>query len=214
MRLWALPLRLLLILVLAALVSGAWLFRRDLVRAVRPRMTPMSEAMGAGAGEPGPRGLERAREKVDSLHGWAVDSVVLNPEEMASLLASGLPSKLAAHLDSLSVQLGTDRIRISARLETTRILRDALGSLGGVLGAWERVAAEGPVVVTAPGQAEWRVDALSVRDFSLPAETSRRLIERALPGVTDGVVPLVLPRGISNLRIRPTGVALYRKGPR
>jgi hypothetical protein len=214
MRLWALPLRLLLILVLAALVSGAWLFRQDLVRAVRPRMTPMSEALGAGAGQPGPRGLERAREKVDSLHGWAVDSVVLTAGEMASLLANGLPPQLAAHLDSLSVELGIDRIRISARLETAQILRTALGALAGALGAWERVAAEGPVVATAPGQAEWRVDALSVRDFTLPAETSRRLIERALPGAKDGVVPLVLPRGISNLRIRPTGVALYRKEPR
>jgi hypothetical protein len=214
MRIWALPLRLLLILVLAALVSGAWLFRRDLARVVRPRLTPMSEGMGAGAGEPGPRGLERVREKVDSLHGWAVDSVVLNAGEMASLLVSGLPPKLAARLDSLSLQLGTDRIRISARLETTQMLRDALGSLAGALGAWERVAAEGPIVATAPGQAEWRVDAVSVRDFTLPTETSRRLIERALPGAKDGVVPLVLPRGISNLRIRPTGVALYRKGPR
>jgi hypothetical protein len=162
-------------------------------------------------GEPDPRGLARAREKVDSLHGWNADSVVLTAGEMASLLASGLPPRVHAHLDSLAVELGEGRVRVSARLETAQIPREALGPLAGALDPWERVAVEGPVVATAPGQAEWRVDALSIRGFTLPAEASRRLVERGLPGAKEGVVPVALPRGIRGLRIRPTGVALYRK---
>ena len=211
MRLWALPLRLLFILMLAAVVSGAWLFRQDLVRLVGPRM---SEALGAGAGEPSPRGRAPVRETVDSMHGWSVDSVVLSAGEMASLLATGLPPKVAAHMDSLSVELGDDRVRVSARLETAQIPGGVLGPLVGVFDAWERVAVEGPVIATAPGNAEWRVDALSIRGITLPAQTSRWLIERALPGAREGVVPLVLPRGIHSLRIRPTGVVLYREEPR
>jgi hypothetical protein len=200
MRLWSLPLRLLLILALAALVSGAWLFRQDLVRMAGPRL---DDAFGAGAGEP----IEPAPHR-------AVDSVVLSAAEMTSLLATGLPPKVAAHMDSLSVELGDDRVRVSARLETAQIPGGMLGPLAGVFDAWERVTVEGPVIATAPGNAEWRVDALSVRGVTLPAQTSRWLIDRALPGARDGVVPLALPRGIHSLRIRPTGVVLYREDPR
>jgi hypothetical protein len=209
MRLLTLPLRLLFILALAVLVSGAWLMRRDLIRALRPQVARLGEALSSAAVEPDTRNLARARAKIDSMHGWGVDSVILTAGEMASLIASGLPPKISAHFDSLSVELGEGRVRISARLETAQIPRDVLGPLAGAMDAWERVVVEGPVVATATGRAEWRVDALSVRGFTLPAETSRRLIERGLPGARDGAVPLVLPRGISGLRIRPTGVAVY-----
>lgn len=214
MRLWTLPLRLFLILTLAALASGAWLMRRDLIRTLRPQVARLGDALSAAAVEPDARNLARARAKIDSMNGWGADSVMLTAGEMASLIATGLPPRISAHFDSLSVELAEGRVRISARLETAQIPREVLGPLAGAMDAWERVVVEGPVVATAPGQAEWRVDALSVRGFTLPAETSRRLIERGLPGARDGVVPLVLPRGIRGVRIRPTGVALYREEAR
>lgn len=214
MRWLLLPLRLIGLLLLAALISGAWLFRRDLYRIVRPQVARVSEAFGAGGpGRPGSAELARARDKVDSLQGWSADSVLLTADEMASLVAAGLPSEARKRLDSLTLALGEERVIVSARLSTRQIPADVLGPLAGALEPWEWVSAGGTVELAGPGQAEWRVDALTLRGFTLPEEASRELVARALPGVRDGAVPLTLPRGVAGLRIRPTGVALYRKEP-
>lgn len=215
MTLWTLPLRLLSILVLAALVSGGWLFRHEIATAIRPEVARVRQSFNAEAsGGPGPGDLARARDKVDSLHGWQADSVLLTGKEMAALIVSGLPQMAAPHLDSLSVLLGEGRVTVSARLETAQIPKDVLGPLAGALNPWERVSVGGPVASTAPGRAEWRVDALTLRGFTLPEEASRQIVDRALPGTKGGVIPLTLPAGIVSLRVRPAGVSLYRKAAR
>jgi hypothetical protein len=214
MALWTLPLRLLGILVLAALVSGGWLFRREITTAIRPQVARLRQSFDSEASGPGPGDLARARDKVDSLHGWNADSVLLTANEMAALIASGMPPSVSPHLDSLSVKLGDGRVSVSARLETTQIPKDVLGPLAGALNPWERVTAAGAVASAAPGRAEWRVDALTLRGFTLPEEASRRLIDRALPGAKGGIIPLTLPAGIVRLRVRPAGVSLYRKETR
>lgn len=212
MRLWTLPFRVLGIVVLAGLVSGAWLFRSEILRLVRPQVARVTESLGRdAAGKPGPAALARAKDKVDSLHGWVADSVVLNASEMAALLVDGLPSEARAHLDSISLELGDSRVTVSARLETAQIPKDALGPLAGALNPWERVSAAGPVRVVKVGQAEWRIDALTLRGLTLPEATSRHLVERALPGADGGVVPIALPKGVAGLRVRREGVSLYRR---
>ncbi len=213
MRLWTLPFRLLGIVVLAGLVSGAWLFRAEILRLVRPQVSRVTASLGRdGAGKPGPAALARAQDKVDSLHGWGADSVVLDADEMAALLADGLPREARGHLDSISLELGESRVTVSARLETAQIPKEALGPLAGAVAPWERVSAAGPVRVVKVGRAEWRVDALTLRGFTLPEEASHRLVERALPGSDGGVVPLTLPKGVAGLRVRRDGVSLYRQG--
>jgi hypothetical protein len=139
-----------------------------------------------------------------------MDSVVLNAAETASLIADGLPRDARARLDSLGVVLGEGRVTVSARLETTHIPPEVLGPLAGALEPWEPVTAAGPVTIASPGTAEWRVDALTLRGFTLPPETSRHITEKSLPGARGGVIPVTLPRGIRDLRVRPGGVALYR----
>lgn len=222
-------LRLLGLLALAVALSGAWLFRGELIDYARPQVENLRDALGAGGGPRGaepagelpeptpapapatPAGLERAHDKVDSLHGWAADSVVLSPREMAALLVEGLPSEARDRVDSVRVSFGDGRVTVAARLETTRIPASALGPLAGALEPWEPVSGSGVVATTAPGRAEWRVDALTLRGFTLPEVTSRQLVSRALPGVRDGAVPFRLPRGIARIRIRPTGATLYRE---
>lgn len=222
MRLWLLPFRLAGLLVLALLLSGAWLFRADLLRLIRPPVAQLREAFGAGghgAGAPSgapvgpaPGALEVARDKVDSMLGWSADSVVLSAPEMAALLVTGLPPAARSRLDSLSVHLAQDRVTISGRLETTQIPREALGLLADALVPWEPVSGSGVVATTGPGWAEWRVDALTLRGFTLPAEASRHLVSKALPGVRNGAIPFALPKGVARLRVRPSGVTLYREG--
>jgi hypothetical protein len=211
MRLWTLPLRLIGILALAALVSGAWLFRRELAGMIGPQVGRLTDALGAGAGAalPDSGASARARDKVDSMHGWSTDSVVLTPGEMAALLAEALPPTVREHLDSVGVVLGNGRLRVSARLETRLIPAEVLGPLAGAVQPWEAVAVDGPLVAIGRGRAEWRTETLSLRGFVLPSAASRALLERALPGVHDGVVPLTLPKGVGGLRVRPGGVTLY-----
>lgn len=215
MKLWTLPLRFLGILALALLVSGAWLFRTELVRLLRPGERPVERPQVEGApGSAGPAALARARDKVDSMHGWGLDSVVLSASEMASILRDGLPGEARRHLDSLTLVLAPERVTISARLETAAVSRAQLGPLAGALDPWERVTVGGVVAVTKPGWAEWRVDSLTLRGLTLPEPTSRQLIGRALGGGRDGVVPVALPRGIAGIRVRPGGVALFREESR
>lgn len=235
MRFWILPLRLAGLLALALLLSGAWLFRADLLGYLRPHVSQLRDAYGAGgARTPADAGagraaghqetgagrkpggavpdLEAAHDKVDSLHGWAADSVVLSAREMASLIEAGLPPEARGRLDSIAITLAEGRVTISGRLETTHIPREALGLLADALEPWEAVRGSGIVVATRPGRAEWRVDALTLRGFTLPAEASRTLVSRALPGAEHGAIPFALPDGIDRLRVRATGVTLYREG--
>ncbi len=215
MRWLMLPLKLLGLLLLAALLSGGWLFRDQILRRLRPQVSRVTGAVtGRGAGVPDAAGLARARDKVDSLHGWHADSVLLTASEMASLVRDGLPAEVLGRMDSLRLELGTDRLTVSARLATARIPADALGPLAGALEPWEPVSATGAVKVTRPGHARWLVDGLTLRGFTLPAQASRDLVSRALPGAADGAIPFDLPAGVAGLRIRPTGVALYRKETR
>ncbi|HEY7682878.1 MAG TPA: hypothetical protein VH879_09565 [Gemmatimonadales bacterium] len=216
MRALLLSLRLTLVLVLAVLASGGWLLRHQLFRAVQPQVARIRQALGAGsggAGEPTPEALAAARDKVDSLHGWGADSVVLTADEMASLVVSGLPRQVAVHLDSMSLVPGAGRVTVFGLLETAAIPSALLGPLAGALEPWEHISASGPVASTGPGRAEWRVDALTLRGLALPTETSERIVA-SLPGSKGGALPLTLPEGITALRVRPEGVALYRREPR
>lgn len=211
MRLWTLPFRLLGILALAVLLSGAWLLRHEILGIVRPQVDRVTSALDQRGATPAASAGERARDKVDSLHGWRADSVVLTSGEMAALLLDGLTPEARSHLDSVTVTLGEGRVSIDARLETSLIPRDLLGPLAGVMRPWEPVTVAGDVAVPRPGEAEWRVDALTLRGITLPKETSRTLIERGIPGAKDGRVPLALPKGVARISVRPAGVALFRE---
>ena len=213
MRWWLWPFKLVGLLVLAAVLSGAWLFRADLARLVRPRVTQLAErvqGLGSGVGPRPAPARPSVEDKVDSLQGWAEDSVLLSAREMADLIQGGLPAEARAHIDSLTVRLGADRVTLQGRVDTRSIPRSALGFLAGALEPWEHVAGTGVVVAVAPGQAEWRVDGLTLRGFTLPAPASRDLLSRAVPGLRDGVVPFRLPPGVAALKVRATGVTLYR----
>lgn len=210
MRLWTIPLRLLGILALSILISGAWLLRHEILSIVRPQVHRVTDALDQRGGAPTTTARERARDKVDSLHGWSADSVVLTAGEMAALLLDGLAPEARSRLDSVTVTLGDGRVSIDASLETRQIPHDLLGPLAGVLRAWETVTVAGDIAASRPGQAEWSVDALTLRGITLPPEASRTLIGRGLPGAVGGRVPVTLPKGVARITVRSTGVALFR----
>ena len=107
--------------------------------------------------------------------------------------------------------LGDGRVILDARLEASQIPPELLGPLAGVLNPWEMVTISGDLAAPRPRFAEWRVDALTLRGITLPAEASQKLIERGLPGADGGRIQFALPKGVASLTVRAAGATLYRE---
>jgi hypothetical protein len=195
-----------LILVLAV----GWLYRDRLVREGK-RLLAGSEAPAGSVdvGRPGRRALSSARAKVDSLNGWRADSVVLSPAEVASLVGQGMDKTLRSQLDSLRVRLLDGEIELLARLHTARLPRELVGPLAVALRDTEPIEAAGPLKVTAAGEGEWAVRSFRIRDIPLPTDAVPHLLARAFGDSTRRAVPVRIPKGVRDIRVRPTGATLY-----
>ncbi len=202
------PLRLVAILFLALVVALGWLYRDRLWSLVRTAPARSSDTLYA-SGRPGRGALASARGKIDSLNGWRADSVVLTASEMASLIGDGLDRAVRGQLDSLTVKLQPDRLVLTARARTSEIPAETLGPLAGALEEWEPVEAAGPVSVARPGWAEWTIEEFELRHVPIPRAVIQRVITQALPQARRGTVPLPIPAGVRDVRVRPSGVTLY-----
>jgi hypothetical protein len=194
------------IAVAVLVLAAGWIYRDNIrefgAEWLRPGPAP-------GEGRPGVRALASANDKVATLRRAEADSVVLSASEMASLIGDGLDPSFRGNLDSLQVELLESRIMVRARLRTSAIPRQSLGPLAMLVQDWEPFSATGPVRVTAPTIAEWRIDALSLRDFPFPAEMIQWLVESALGGNAERGFPVQIPLGIEDVTVRPNGVTLY-----
>jgi hypothetical protein len=150
-----------------------------------------------------------ARAKVDSLNGWRADSVILSASEVASMIGSGLDPALRSQLDSLQVELQDGSIAVRARLATARLPKELIGPLAMALKPTEPIEAAGPIEVVGPRQAEWALRSFSIRNFPLPRDAVPQLVSKALGQPGRRTVPVRIPAGIREIRIRPTGAVLY-----
>ena len=201
------PFRALGCLVIVAGVAAAWLYRdRVLAAALQPsgrRREPT-----AAIGRPGTRALGAARARADSVRRGIADSVVLSATETASLIGDGLEPSVRRQLDSLEVRLLDGEIEVGARVESRRLPLESLGPLGLTLHARERVRAAGPLRVAGPGRGEWRIDRLDVAGVPLPRDAVAPVLGRAL-GDSRGFLPVAIPSGVRDIRIRPSGAVLF-----
>ena len=203
------PLKLLGGLGLIVLLIVGWLYRdrlADELRSLLGSRLPLGETVTSG--RPGSRALLSARSKIDSLNGWRADSVILSASEVASMIGVGLDPSVRSQLDSLEVQLLDGSIGVSALLATARLPRELIGPLAVALRPKERIEAAGPLQVVAPRQAEWAVRSFRIRDFPIPRDAVPKLVSRALGDSTRRTVPIRIPAGIREIRIRPSGATL------
>jgi hypothetical protein len=189
------------------LLAVGWLYR-DRLGAELGRVLGRNTAESGISGRPGSRALLSARAKVDSLNGWRADSVVLTPSEVASMIGVGLDPSVRSQLDSLEVQLLDGSIGVSALLATARLPRELIGPLAVALRPKERIEAAGPLDVTGPRRAEWAVRSFRIRDFPIPRDAVPKLVARALGDSTRRTVPIRIPAGVREIRIRPSGATL------
>jgi hypothetical protein len=194
---------------LLVLLFVGWLYR-DRLTAEAGRLFGSiggSEA-ATSTGRPGSRSLMSARAKIDSLNGWRADSVVLNASEVASMIGSGLDPTLRSQLDSLQVELQDGSIAVRAKLATARLPRELVGPLAIALRPTEPIEAAGPLEVVGPGKAEWALRSFRIRNFPLPRDAIPKLVAKALGDPERRTVPVRIPSGIREIRIRPSGATL------
>ncbi|HEY8105990.1 MAG TPA: hypothetical protein VIE46_07760 [Gemmatimonadales bacterium] len=195
------------LVVLAALVAG-WVYRDRLMDGIM-HLTGRGTPITSEAGRPGTRALAAAKARTDSVARHKADSVVLSPSEMASLIGDGLPPLVRGELDSLTVRLLPGQIEVGARLATGQIPRALLGPLALVLPDHAAIRAAGPVDVVSPGRGQWEIQRLSVGGLPLPVEALRARLSGALGQGGHGGVPVTIPSGVREIRIRPAGAVLY-----
>lgn len=194
---------------LAALALG-WLYRDRLAGELRQVLGGAgSSEGGASSGRPGSRALLSAKSKIDSLNGWRADSVVLTAAEVASMIGVGLDPEIRKQLDSLEVELQDGSIEVSGVLSTARLPRELIGPLAVALRPKERVEAGGPLQVVEPRRAEWAVRSFRIRNFPIPRDAVPKLVSKALGDSTRSTVPIRIPPGIREIRIRPSGATFF-----
>ena len=205
------PLRLAFALLVAFVLFAGWAYRHELAgmwrfwRSDTPKEATVTGAASTAA-------LARATDLVDSLNGWRADSIVLTADELASLLQAGLGGAAARYLDSVTVTLGTDHVTVGAMLATEAIPPRALGPFKRLVRPRERVRVGGRLAVLGSESGALRVDAVSFRGIPFPTAMIGRFMSASLDASPDGTVKFQLPKGIRDLRVRPSGVVLYGGG--
>ena len=206
------PFKILFAIIFLLLIVAGWLYRDrlgDIGRAA------WREARGAApsavaAGSPSAEGLASARRKIGQLEVGRADSVVLTAGESASLIRNGLDRYAGEFFDSMGVRLLDDRISVDAVIRTGRLPSEVLGPFASAVRDREPIRAEGNLRVLEPGLAGWDVQRMQVRDIPLPKDAIPRLLDRVSGDSGMREVPVRLPRGVADLRVRSEGLTLYR----
>jgi len=194
---------------LVALLVIGWLYRDRLTTEARRAFGSITHKEApAAAGRPGSQALVSARAKIDSLNGWRADSVVLSAAEVASMIGAGLDPTVRSQIDSLQVELQDGSIAVRARLSTARLPRELVGPLSIALKPTEPIEAAGPLTVVAPRRAEWALQSFSIRGFPIPRDAVPKLVGKALGNQSRHTVPVKIPAGIREIRVRPSGATL------
>lgn len=209
--------RLFVFVLLLVGVAAAYWYREPIGRAfdrlvgrrgtVLPKVSPDS-----GIGAPTPTALASAQRKLAALSAArGPDSVVLTPNEMASLVGNGIDWTVRKTFDSLRIELSEGSIAVNARLDTKLIPQDALGPLRGLLADREPIRIAGPLRIARPGVARWTVQSIALRGFPFPPPAVRALARQTAGADTAGSVAMQVDPAVAQLTIHPTGVVLYRK---
>jgi hypothetical protein len=198
----------------AALAIGLFVFR-DQVAAVYHRVkgTPPRAETGYVSATPASR-LEATRtlERLADRGGPAY--VDLEADEIASLIEEAIGRAGGRGLDSIQVGLMENEIRLRGSLDMSRVPRDLLGPLAGMVDQREPVIIGGPLARDSTGRLYLEVTTLRVDDFPFPRGMIARLLREArMPGTEGTRVSLPAMRGISDVRVSPEYVRIYRAAP-
>jgi len=167
----------------------------------------------APSGQEGAQRADRALAQLASRGGPAF--VDLDAAQIGGLIETQLARVRQRALDSIMVLLGDNDVRVRGSVDLSRVPRNLLGPLRGVLHGRERVIVGGPLLADSTGRLLWRVTSLQVGAFPFPRGTIGALLKAInVPGVEDARVPLPVEGRIGDVRVSPAAVRLYRASAR
>ncbi|MGH7608220.1 MAG: hypothetical protein ACREME_12875 [Gemmatimonadales bacterium] len=208
----------------ATAVIGAlvliWWFREPILRAgarVFGGSQELPPVADTSVGAPTPSATASGEAKIGALDAPAAaarDSVILNANEMASLIGAGIDWSVRKTYDSLRVELLEGALVLHARLDTRALPPDALGPLAGFVGPREPLRLGGTVSIERPGRARFKVEEMSLRGIAFPAPAVRSIARQMAGANAEGAIPFTVDAAIADIAIHPTGVVLYRSARR
>ena len=205
-------LRLGCVVAIAAVLLVLWWFREPIMR-TGARWLGRSQALppvaDTAVGAPTPAATASGLAKLRSLA--QADSVVLTPNEVASLIGSGIDWKVRKTFDSLRVELLEGSLALHARLDTQSLPRDALGPLAAMVQPREPLRLGGTLDIERPGTARFWVREISLRGVAFPPPAVKSIARQVAGAAADGGIPVIVDRGIAAIAIHPAGMVLYRK---
>ena len=207
-------LRLGCVVAIAAVLLVLWWFREPILR-TGARWFGSSQALppvaDTAVGAPTPAAVASAQAKVGSLGtAGGPDSVVLTPNEMASLIGSGIDWRVRKTFDSLRVELLDGSLAVHARLDTRALPPEALGPIASLVQPREPLRLGGTLSIDRPGTARFTIREISLRGIAFPGPAVKSIARQMAGADADGAIPMQVNRAIARVVIHPTGVVLYR----
>jgi len=206
--------------VLICALALVWWFRAPIMQTFAHwfgRSTALPSVADTAVGAPTPRATASGKEKVGRLEANAgPDSVILTPNEVASLIGSGIDWSVRKMYDSLRVELQEGTLVLHARLDTRALPPGTLGPFAGMFGPREPLRMAGTLAVERAGVARYKINQISLRGIEIPGPIVQSIARQMAGASSDGAIPLKLEPSISDVAVHPTGVVLYRrrKAPR
>ena len=207
-------LRLGCIVAIAAVLLVLWWFREPILH-TGARWFGRSQALppvaDTSVGAPTPRAIASGQTKVGSLATTAgPDSVVLTPNEVASLIGGGIDYRVRKTYDSLRVELLEGSLALHARLDTRALPPGALGPLASFVQPREPLRLGGTLAIDRPGIARFTIREISLRGIEFPGPAVKSIARQMAGADAEGGIPVQVDRGIARIAIHPTGLVLYR----
>jgi len=203
----------------AAAVIGAlalvWWFREPIMGTFT-RWFGGSQALPPTAdtavGAPTPSAIASGKAKLGDLGTrTGPDSVVLTPNEMASLIGGGIDWNVRKMYDSLRVELQEGKVVIHARLDTRALPPGTLGPFAGMFGAHEPLRMAGTVSVGRPGTVLYDITDISLRGIEIPRPVVSTIAKQMAGATAGGAIPLKVDPAVSDVVVHTTGVVLYKR---
>lgn len=205
------------IVVIGALAL-AWWFRAPIMSTFAHwfgRSTALPPVADTAVGAPTPSAVASGQKKVGTLRTSAgPDSIVLTPNEMASLIGAGIDWNVRKTYDSLRVELQEDTLVLHARLDTRALPPGTLGPFAGMFGEHEPLRMAGTVTIGKPGTALYDITAISLRGIEIPGPFVKQITKQMAGASPSGAVPVKVDPAVTSVKVHTTGVVLYKRRSR
>jgi len=161
-------------------------------------------------------GARRTRDSLQKLSGpRGPVFITLSGSDVASYVFLQVAKQMPASTDSFAARVDQDQVRLRARMKTSDLGSSVIGVLGSLLGDRERVEMAGTLRVIGPGQAEFRVTEVKIRNISLPDAIITRLVSPLVrgprpAGLDENGLPISIPSYIGDVRVSNGRITLYK----